>query len=414
MKFFIINAYGRSNRGDSVLLDECIFEIHKYDHSAVISGAVFHGVEDISSIHKDVSWGERIGNRVTRSLIGKVFAVYCLVASIFVFKLKFRFLLKTLPDLQAKTAKGMIESDVIVSAPGGYIHDTNNAYFIALYHIFAGLILKKKVILAPQSFGPVNSRIGRFLTRWVLSKVDVICTREAYSYDFIVNTLHLNPLKVFKCGDSAFWSESSDGVLPDDLNGELREALNNKKVLGVTFVGWNFPHNPKADELLQSYIKKMANIIDVLVEEYGLFPVAFNQVDNDIKTANLVKKCCKSSMLVDEVCREPEYLRAMISRSTIFLGTRFHSCIFAMMENVPTFAIAYLPKTKFILADLGLKKFAMDIEKMDEIYIVEQLRLLLKDLSYSKLKLSEAINKYKHNYMRFSDVLIDSGIDDAN
>ncbi|MDB5550156.1 MAG: hypothetical protein JWL86_140, partial [Rhizobium sp.] len=27
MKFMIVNAFGRSNRGDSVLLDECIAEI---------------------------------------------------------------------------------------------------------------------------------------------------------------------------------------------------------------------------------------------------------------------------------------------------------------------------------------------------------------------------------------------------
>ena len=45
MKFMIVNAFGRSNRGDSVLLDECIHEIRAKFPDAEIAGAVFEGIE---------------------------------------------------------------------------------------------------------------------------------------------------------------------------------------------------------------------------------------------------------------------------------------------------------------------------------------------------------------------------------
>ena len=64
MKFMIVNAFGRSNRGDSVLLDECIHEIRAKFPDAQIAGAVFEGIGDAEAVHPTVQWSERIGNTV--------------------------------------------------------------------------------------------------------------------------------------------------------------------------------------------------------------------------------------------------------------------------------------------------------------------------------------------------------------
>ncbi len=43
--YLIVNAFGRSNRGDSVLLDQCIDQIRIADPSAKITGVVFEDVD---------------------------------------------------------------------------------------------------------------------------------------------------------------------------------------------------------------------------------------------------------------------------------------------------------------------------------------------------------------------------------
>ena len=405
MKYFIVNAYGRSNRGDSVLLDECIQEIRAVDPGAEISGAVFHGVEEISEIHPDINWSERLGNVVGSGIVGRILSLYCLLVSGFVIFTRWKWGACFLPARQKKTVLGLFDCDVVVSAPGGYIHDTNSAYVIALYHLYLSVWLGKRTLLAPQSYGPMHSALGLAATRYIFKRVGAICSREEYSHDFVAKKLGITGAKLFRCGDSAFWNARESDAFPN-LQNDLSEALSDgRKVLGITFVGWTFPHqeNPKA--LYEKYINNMAEVIDHMAERYGLTPVVFNQVDNDRKTALLVKKLCKSTVIVDEESREPEILRSMMSRSTVFLGTRFHSCIFSMMEGIPTFAIAYLPKTRYILNDLNMHSDSIDIQCIESETVIKRLSKYMDDLPAAKKDLARNLEDYREKFLRFSDVL---------
>jgi len=51
MKVVIINAYGRSNRGDAVLLDECISDVLSVWPEADIGCVVFEGIESAIETH---------------------------------------------------------------------------------------------------------------------------------------------------------------------------------------------------------------------------------------------------------------------------------------------------------------------------------------------------------------------------
>ena len=60
MKFMIVNAFGRSNRGDSVLLDECIHEIRAKFPDAEIAGAVFEGIDAAWERARQAADGSRL------------------------------------------------------------------------------------------------------------------------------------------------------------------------------------------------------------------------------------------------------------------------------------------------------------------------------------------------------------------
>jgi colanic acid/amylovoran biosynthesis protein len=406
MKFMIVNAFGRSNRGDSVLLDECIHEIRAKFPAAQIAGAVFEGIGDASTVHPSVAWSERIGNTGGGGAANRIKSLIYLIAAWLSAYLPFLGLDRLLPPQQRATLKAIRESDVVISAPGGYIHDTNFAYFIALLHIHLGTILGKTVILAPQSVGPIERPISRAVARHVLGKVPFLCARESYSWDFLAHELKLPEKNVYRTGDSAFWNDrvEDNKDLVDSIYSTLGVAPD-KPVFGMTVVGWSFPKSRQPAAAYELYTDAVARVADHMSETYGVVPVIFNQVSEDLPTAYAVQKKARHTVIIDATSREPDVLRALITRSRIFLGTRFHSCIFAMMAGRPTFAIAYLPKTEYIMNDLKLSHRHTPIDAIDYDYMIRQLSSDFENLAGAEAEIQNAVKVYQQNFTRLQDIL---------
>ena len=409
MRFMIVNAYGRSNRGDSVLLDECISEIKDWNENIKISGAVFNEISEISKVHPDIKWSSRIGNCNIKGLYGKFLTlVIILIAILSSFSL-LSWLAYLLPKPQRHTFLNIKKSDIVLSAPGGYIHDTNFSFYIALLHLWLGHKFGKKVILAPQSIGPIDGLIARNISKFILKRCFLICARESYSYNFLKHDLHLmDDVLIRQTGDSAFWNfqVSEDNKVILDAFNEIG-IKNNNNILGVTVVDWNFPKSKDLSKSTENYINNMAYIIDYISENYNLTPVIFNQVSEDLIMARKVAKVCKTNVLIDSISREPDILRAMISHSKVFLGTRFHSCIFSMMAGRPTYAIAYLPKTSFILEDLNLSHRHINIDDIVASKVISQIEKDLDDISAAENEIKNAVNTYRNKYLRMSDLLLE-------
>ena len=403
MKFMIVNAFGRSNRGDSVLLDECIHEIRAKFPDAQIAGAVFEGIEAARAVHPTVAWSERIGNAGGGGA-GRIKALVYLFAAWFSAWLPF--LGRLLPEKQRQTLDAIRKSDVVISAPGGYIHDTNFAYFIALLHIHLGTIMGKTVILAPQSVGPIERPFSRAVARHVLGKVPFLCARESYSWDFLALDLKLPEKQVYRTGDSAFWNThvEDNPALIDGIFESLGVARD-KPVFGMTVVKWSFPKSKTSAADLDRYTDAVARAADYMAETYGLQPVIFNQVSEDLPASLDVQRKAKCTVIVDQTSREPDILRAMIARSKVFLGTRFHSCIFAMMAGRPTFAIAYLPKTEYIMNDLKLTHRHTPIDAIDYYYLIKQIGGDFENLSQAEDEIKNAVLVYQKDFTRLQDIL---------
>lgn len=408
MKVTIVNAYGRSNRGDSVLLDECINEIKNKVFEAEISGAVYEGIADINKIHPDIFWSERIGNNSYGGILGRIITLFYVFISIISTIKIFEKLHLILPINQRKTFNNIRQADILISAPGGYIHDTNFAYFIALLHIWLGSRFQAKVILAPQSIGPIDKDFSKFFARKTFEKCDVICARESYTYNFLINDIKLSRDIVFQTGDSAFWNffVNNNKDMIDDVFMSIGFPIESQQpILGITVVNWSFPKSQNPIHDANKYASGMAKIIDDMFQKYGCIPVIFNQVSEDLPMAEKVASLTKTKVYIDKCSREPEILRAMIARSTIFLGTRFHSCIFSMMAHRPTFAISYLPKTSYILKDLKLSDRQTSIENLDINLIIQTLENDLKDIKIAEQKIKSSVETYRNNFSQLRDFL---------
>lgn len=408
MNVVIVNAYGRSNRGDSVLLDECISEVKEAMPLASISAALFEGVDAAKAVHPEVRWSERIGNTAQTGVLKSAATLTYLIIAWASLALRMRCVSRLLPAPQQMTVEAIRNAHYVISAPGGYIHDTNFSYYVALFHIYLGTLVGARVILAPQSVGPIKSRLAKFLARQVLSRVVTNCARESFSYDFLTRELGLPTSIVEKAGDSAFWNDS---VLDKEDLIEWHWAqsdlppLDGRRRLGITVVDWTFPHSESPINQKSIYVNSIATVIDHMVEHHDVIPIIFNQVSDDLEIACEIAGAARSRVFIDHINHEPHILRAFIARSTIFMGTRFHSCIFSMMAGRPTVAIAYLPKTSYILQDLGMKSRQVPIENIDANALITLLEADLVDTQAAEDEIKDAVARYRRSRARLGDIL---------
>jgi colanic acid/amylovoran biosynthesis protein len=404
-KFVVLNFFGRSNRGDALLLEECIRDIRAVDSAAAITVSVFEKTDDLGGAYPNITFVERVGNSSVKGLVGRLLSIWYLVVSAAAAGLRWRWLLRFLPDAQRTTMAEIENSDIVLSSPGGYIQDSNFGFVVALHGITIAHLLGKRIVLAPQSIGPVRSRIGRWLTRRVLMSVERICVREGYSYDFVCNDLGIAAESVVRTGDSAFWND--DVAMPDEGRRQLLDlgAPESAPVLGMTAVGWNFPHNDDPVGHQNAYVSALARISDHFSSNYGMQTVIFNQVSSDLTTGYAIKNSARHHIIIDETDRDARTLRAMISRSSVFVGSRFHSCIFAMISGVPTFAIAYLPKTAFILDDVGFPDRHTPIDAVDVDSVIATLEMDMSNLADSRQSVEKAVQAYRSKYRQLDGVL---------
>lgn len=408
MQVTIVNAYGRSNRGDSVLLDECIDELQTVFPRSRINCAVYEGMDRSKEAHPDIKWSERIGNSSAPGAMKKLHALLIIIISMIASVRGLSFISNFLPKPQKDTFEALKNSKIVVSAPGGYIHDTNFAFYIALFHIWLGNRFNAKVLLAPQSIGPIDGKFARWLSKIILSNTDIICARESYTYTFLKNELSLPSELIHRSGDSAFWNfdvNKDPAKVERELLNISSEISTDKKIFGITVVDWSFPKSANPKQASERYAKEMAVAIDHISSKFDLLPVIFNQVSEDLPMARRIKEYCKSSIIIDEQSREPDILRAMIAKSHVFLGTRFHSCIFAMMADVPVTAIAYLPKTTFILSDLNLSNRQISIDSVNAEAIISLIEQDLKDVYHARREIASAVSHYRTTHSRLSDFL---------
>ena len=153
------------------------------------------------------------------------------------------------------------------------------------------------------------------------------------------------------------------------------------------------------------YIHELAKAIRTLQTKYDFQVVLVNQVAADLPTARVVAALCGHGVLLDTSERTVEEIRALISVCDVFIASRFHSCIFALLEGVPTIAVAYLQKTAGIMADLGLSQRVVSIYGLTANELSLRVESDFKNREAVSVQIARAVEQYRTGFREFRDVL---------
>jgi colanic acid/amylovoran biosynthesis protein len=366
MNVVISNVFGSYNRGDALLV-EGVYDavLHVYGSDVEVSGiAHFPKLEEAHI--PAVEWSSPPGRSYSESRTVKRLMnvwrlgnamIYCL------FRAPKSWPEWLLPYSQRQSIRALKNADLVVSCAGGFLLDVNPSILGNIFQLAVASFFNVKFILAPQTIGPVRRRLIRRLLSHYLNRADLVCVREEFSREFVLDVLGVPQDKVVRTTDLAL-----EGIKPPDREAGVQlmsEIGINGHFIGVTIVDWAFPSSFNPEEDKRTYILKMAELFRSLHSKTGLDIVVFNQVSSDLNCANEIASLTGDFITVDHRDCSTRDMLNMISLSQLFIGSRFHSCVFALLAVVPTISISYTYKSTGIMNDLQLSDSVFDIVDFD-------------------------------------------------
>ncbi len=310
-----------------------------------------------------------------------------------------------------------LKYDLILSAPGNYPVTSASIglpFVISLFSIILGIILDKPIYLLPQSIGPIRRARERILLKWVLSKCNLVMLREPISYK-TVQDFKLAKGQCLLFPDLAFdYSETSPGEAQRWLSSHGIQSGDPKPLIGITSI--DLPQKIRNPDLQMRYDTAIAGAVSRFIKNYGGKAVFFTHVSgspyvtNDQISAERIASLIperSSSIVVIEKTRKPSIHKSAYGLMDIFLGTRMHSNIFAMVEGVPSLAIAYFPKSTGIMEMLGLGRWVIDVQDINASLLYERLEELWKQRKSFKKVLEPKISQAAREAAKAVELIAD-------
>ncbi|MGD2165209.1 MAG: polysaccharide pyruvyl transferase family protein [Anaerolineae bacterium] len=257
------------------------------------------------------------------------------------------------------------DADLVLSCGGGnfYAHrPMSPSFFWSLLTLAFARFLDKKVVLLPQSFGPIEGPIQRFLARLTFEGVSSILARERRSQAFLKELGVRLPAAVVP--DLAFGLASSR-VDRSRSRREFHSALR----VGVTVI--DRADQNKGFARQQAYEDILTSVLVNLSAERGAHIYFFVQCygptrdqDDRLSTTRVYERVLRQTgqaYLLDSFESAAE-IRQDYGDMDCVIASRMHAGVFALSTAVPVVMIAYQPKAYGVMEMFGLDHYCCSIE----------------------------------------------------
>lgn len=273
--------------------------------------------------------------------------------------------------------------------------------FIYLY--LTKLIVEKsgaKLVLSPQTIGPFNTRIAKYLAKGVLNNSHSIFVRDRLSMQALKSIGVRTECK--ESTDLAFflpYEKSRYSFSP----GKLKIGLN---VSALLFYGGYGNTNTLVSK--DDYRILIGRLIDHFLnvdnsEVYLIPHVDSNdEIENDFLVCLELQKKYNSLKLSPKFS-DPVDAKSYISNMDFFLGSRMHACIAAFSTGVATLPLAYSRKFKGLFETVGYTRTLelMTLSNDEIVRAAEEAFLLRKKLKSEAMNCQLEIQKRSEAYSSY-------------
>lgn len=279
--------------------------------------------------------------------------------------------------------KTIAESTIVgaISAGDSFsdVYGTKRFLYVALPQLLV-LLLGRKLILLPQTYGPYKRLSSKILARYILSRAAVIYSRDLPGISTVKHLLARNAAsKICFCPDVAFILEARRPQLAG-VDSLLQLKTNNSIIVGLNVSGLLFndaSNSNRRFNLKVNYRQLLHSIIESLLAKERVIVVLVPHVvnpnddnDGDLGPSlriykNLADKHPGRIFVVRSIYDQSE-IKYVIGLCDFFLGSRMHSCIAALSQMVPSVALAYSSKFSGVFDSVGVGNLVIDLRSQSQ------------------------------------------------
>jgi colanic acid/amylovoran biosynthesis protein len=269
---------------------------------------------------------------------------------------------------------GRIETFAAVSGGDSFsdIYGIRRLLYVSLPQVL-GLLLGKRLVQLPQTYGPFARPASRLLARWILDRSELIYSRDYEGISVAAALSRKAAERVRFCYDMAFALKPEPGAGPWD-----RFLLDNPDAVGLNVNGllYNRPYEVNASRAAE-YRSLVERLVETFVEELGvpvlLVPHVYGDgpmSESDVKASRELyerlagRYGARLYLLEDRL--DQNKVKYVIGRLSFFAGSRMHACIAAISQGVPAAGIAYSRKFIGVYRSVGLEDAVVDLGVCDE------------------------------------------------
>jgi colanic acid/amylovoran biosynthesis protein len=409
MDILIVNVHSALNLGDDAIMYTTIQSIqHRYPGAKIVVSAndpdSWAKYTDIEICHAICTWIAdcRLGLwRKRFYLMPFVLLFLCLSAILYRF---FSTRLNLGSSDKSKLLDAYYDADLVLSCGGGnfYAHGPLSPGFVwNIVTVGFAVGLNKRIVMLPQSIGPIEHWWQRLLARVVLNRVGIIMTREQESERFILSTLKLAKPPIL-VPDLAFGLPSVDEQSPVRISEDSNQLRVGFTIIDRKAQNPNFLDQATYEDAICSLITKLdreySAEIFLIIQSYG---PSEDQDDRNI-TNRIYKRMQNhiSNIFILDNFNCALEIKSTIKALDFVIGTRMHTGIFALSNSIPVILIGYQPKACGMMKLFGLPEYCCDMEKVN----IETLELLIDDLNKNLDKLKQEIStKYLETQVTLSN-----------
>ena len=241
----------------------------------------------------------------------------------------------------AALRRELADAALFCSGGGSLLQDVTSVRSVYYYTSLILQAQRQKVptLVLAQGLGPLNTRLGRWLTRSALKKCRLLSWRDEKSVKLAAE-LGLGALPNYRvCDPVLLWQGGGEAV--------------NSGAVGLALRPWRGLRPEAAAELIRR-LRASGHQVLLLPFYYGsggkpgeaeLLAAEINRALTENSAEEAAEVCAADS---------PEAVFAAIRGCKMVIGMRLHALIMAAAANVPALAISYDPKVEAFAGQMGL------------------------------------------------------------
>lgn len=292
-------------------------------------------------------------------------------------------------------------SDTIGSIAGGDsfsdIYGLRRYIYVVLPQLLV-LILRRPLILLPQTLGPFRSKIAKYITKFVIRKAEAVYARDRESMRIGLSFSEGDPEKIRLCCDMAFILDPQG---PSGPKSDQIEALKGcRPLVGLNVSGLLCMGGYSRNNMFGLKVDYRALIRDIInyFTQAGchvlLIPHVFGAVqggESDIAAIEDVYADCADGA-TDRLHKlsgnfDHHEIKHVIGRCDFFLGSRMHACIAALSQSVPAIGLAYSRKFAGVFETIGAENLVVDLRSVACEAAIDQIASVFTQREAEKSKL---------------------------